>query len=165
MLDYFPLARNEFQRLGHVLADLAQCPAAARAGRGYRIDDPLARQMLGQRTACGPAPFEGVHRNLLIWRPHACYRLSLRSIRFQIGELKFELIEQRPTFRGLAEPLVPKLPDRELELLNQQRAVLRLALRCRRSHLSCAQCLALRDDERMRTRKVGRKRIINAHRQ
>ena len=65
MLDHLPLARNELQRLGHVLADLAQCrPAAARAGRGRRIDDPLARQMLGQRTARRPAPFERWHRVL-----------------------------------------------------------------------------------------------------
>src|SRR3954451_24686058 len=27
VLDHFPLPRNEFQRLGHVLADLAQAPA------------------------------------------------------------------------------------------------------------------------------------------
>jgi len=43
------------------------------------------------------------------------------------------------------------------ELLDQQRAVLRLALRR-------DQRLTLRDDERMRTRKISRKRIIDAHR-
>src|SRR5262245_34076259 len=43
VLDHLPLARNQFQRLGHVLADLVQRPAATRAGRGHRIDDPLAR--------------------------------------------------------------------------------------------------------------------------
>ena len=54
VLDHLPLARNQLQRLGHVLADLAQCrTAAARAGRGRRIDDPLARQMLGQRRRAG----------------------------------------------------------------------------------------------------------------
>ena len=67
MLDHFPLPRNELQGLGHVLADLAQCRAAAAwAGRGCRIDDALARQMLGQRTARRPAPFERCHRNLLV---------------------------------------------------------------------------------------------------
>ena len=42
-----------------ILADLAQRRAAtARADRGQRIIDPFARQMLGQRTARRPAPFE-----------------------------------------------------------------------------------------------------------
>jgi hypothetical protein len=87
----------------------------------------------------------------------------LRRIRLQIGQLKLELIEQRTTFRGLPEPIVSQLPDRELELLDQQRPVLCLALRRRGSQFSRTQRLALRDDERMRARKVGRKRIIKAH--
>jgi len=57
----------------------------------------------------------------------------LARIRLQVGELRLELIKQRATLRGLSEPLVPELPDRELELLDQQRAVLRLALRRRGS--------------------------------
>jgi hypothetical protein len=48
----------------NVLTDLHPA-AAARAGRGQRIDDTLARQMLGQRTARRLAPFEGLHRNVL----------------------------------------------------------------------------------------------------
>ena len=121
----------------------------------------------GQRTASRPAPFERRHRHLLARRRgcHLGRRVRLRRIRLQIGELKLELIEQRTTFRGLAEPIVPELPDRELELLDQQRPVLGLALRRRGPLLSRTQRLALRDDERMRTRKVGRKRIIKAHRQ
>src|SRR6266700_2938900 len=87
---------------------------------------------------------------------------GLRSILFQISELKLELIEQIATLRGLAEPLVPQLSDCVFELLDQQRAMLRLALRRRSSRLCCAQRLALRDDQRMRTRKIVRKRIINA---
>jgi hypothetical protein len=62
--------------------------------------------MCRQRTACRPAPFECRHRNLL-----GC-RLGFCDILFQIGKLKFELIEQRTTFRGLSEPLVPQLLDR-----------------------------------------------------
>jgi hypothetical protein len=57
----------------------------------------------------------------------------------------------------LSELLVPQLLDRVFELLDQQRAVLRLALRCN-------QCRPLREDERMRTRKISWKRIIDAHR-
>ena len=48
MLDHLPLARNELQRLGHVLADLAQVRAAtARADRQRWIDDALAWQVFG----------------------------------------------------------------------------------------------------------------------
>jgi hypothetical protein len=79
--------------------------------------------------------------------------------------LQLKLIEQRTPFRGLAEPIVSELPDRELELLDQQRPVLCLALRRRRSQFSRTQGLALGNDERMRARKIGWKRISNAHRQ
>jgi hypothetical protein len=54
-------------------------------------------------------------------------------------------------------------PDRRC-VRDQKRPVLGLALRRRGSQFSRTQRLALRDDERMRARKVGRKRIINAHR-
>jgi hypothetical protein len=129
------------------------------------MDDPFARQMLGQRTASRPAPLERRHHHLRRHGGHLGRRVSLRRIRLQIGQLQLELIEQRTTFRGLAEPIVSKLPDRDLELLDQQRPVLCLALRRRRSQFSRTEGLALGDDERMRARKIGRKRIINAHRQ
>ncbi len=104
MLDHFPLARNELQGLGHILADLAQCrPAATRAGRGRRIDDPFARQMLRQRTASRPAPFERWHHHLLARHGHLGRRVRLRRIRRQIGQLQLELVEQRTPFRGLAD--------------------------------------------------------------
>jgi hypothetical protein len=88
---------------------------------GRWIDDPLARQMFGQRTACRPPTFERCHSYLLA-RRHSCHlrrRLGLRRIRFQIGQLQLELIEQGTTLRGLAEPIVLELPNRELELLDQ----------------------------------------------
>ena len=110
MLDHFPLARDELQGLGHVFADLSNPAAAARAGRRHRINDTLARQMLWQRPACRPTAFKRRYRNLL-GRCRGCRhprcRLRLRGILFQIGELKLKLIEQRATFRGLAELLVP----------------------------------------------------------
>jgi hypothetical protein len=44
VLDHLPLARNELQRLGHVLANLAQSAvAAAWAGGRHRIDNALPR--------------------------------------------------------------------------------------------------------------------------
>ena len=121
--------------------------------------------MLGQRTASRPAPFERPHHHHLARRPgcHLGHGLRLRRIRLQIGQLQLELVEQHTTFRGLAEPIVSELPDRELELLDQQRPALRLALCRRGSQFSRTQGLALGNDQRMRTRKISRKRIINAH--
>src|SRR3984893_4357198 len=125
MLDHLPLARNELQRLGHVLADLAQSAITTTwADRRCGINDALARQMRGQRTARGLAPLERRHRNRLGHRR----RFGLCNIFFQVGELQLKLIEQRATLRRLSELLVPQLLYRELELVDQQRAVLRLAL-------------------------------------
>lgn len=121
--------------------------------------------MLGQRPACRPAPFEGGHSHSGRSGGHLGHGLRLRGIRLQIAQLQLELIQQRTTFRGLAEPIVSELPDRELELLDQQRSVLCLALRRRGSQFSRTHGLALCDDQRMRARKIGWKRIINAHRQ
>ena len=50
-LDHLPLARDHFQRLGDVLAQLGELAAAARAGTRRRDDDALARQMRRQRRA------------------------------------------------------------------------------------------------------------------
>ena len=153
MRDHLPLARDELQRLGHVLADLAQSAiATAWADRRGGIDDAFARQMRRQRTARRLAPLERRHRDRL------GHRFGLCNVFFQVGELKLKLVEQRSTLGGLSELLVPQLLDCVFELLDQQRTVLRLALRCN-------QRRPLRDDERMRTRKIGRKRIIDAHRQ
>jgi len=55
-LDDLPLARNNLQGLGDVLADLGQLlRAAARAGGRWRHHHALARQMSGERLAPGPA--------------------------------------------------------------------------------------------------------------
>ena len=52
MLDHLPLARDQFQRLGDRLAQLAQPhTAAAQASCQPGHDYPLARQMLGERLA------------------------------------------------------------------------------------------------------------------
>jgi hypothetical protein len=48
---------------------------------------------------------------------------------FQIGEMQFELINRRAVLRGLAELLVPQLPDGELELLEQERPGMSLSFR------------------------------------
>jgi len=61
------LARNHLERLGHVLADLRQLAAAARAGGWARNDDSLARQVGGKRCAHRLAPRSagGIVRGIL----------------------------------------------------------------------------------------------------
>jgi len=139
MLDHLPLPRHQLQRLGHVLAQLVQHPAAARAGRRHRIDDALARQMLGQRPARRLAPFECAHLNLLACCRgcrHLRHGLRFRRILFQVGQLQLELFEQCAPLRGLPKSLLPKLGDRELHLLDQQGARPRFGLRVLSLHLS-----------------------------
>ena len=94
MLDHLPLAWNELQHLGHVLAELAQ-PAIATAGTGrrHRIDKALPWQMLRQRPARWLAPLERGYRDLV-----GCgdlrRGLGLRGVLLEIGELQLELIQQ-----------------------------------------------------------------------
>jgi hypothetical protein len=93
VLDHLPLPRDEFQRLGHVLADLAQSVVAtAWAGRRHRIDNTLPRQMLRQRPARRLTAREWRHRNL-VGCGHLRRGLGLRGVLFQIGELQLELIQ------------------------------------------------------------------------
>ena len=62
VLDHLPLPRDHLQRLGDVLAQLAQPrAAAARAGGRRRLDHPLARQMLGEGLARRALAGEGRH--------------------------------------------------------------------------------------------------------
>src|SRR5580692_9393127 len=79
VLDHLPLAWNELQRLGHVLANLAQSVvAAAWAGGRHRIDNALPRQMLRQRPTGRLAALERWHCNLL--GCHLRRGLSLRRV-------------------------------------------------------------------------------------
>jgi hypothetical protein len=53
------------QRLGHVLADLAQRGAAAAGARDRRrVHQALARQMIRQRAARRPLSFEALNLDL-----------------------------------------------------------------------------------------------------
>ena len=112
MLDHLPLARHQLQRLGHVLAELVQRAAAARAGRGRRIDHALARQMLGQRPARRLAPRRRPARPALVRLGDLRRRLGLGLRPPPARQLQLELVEQRAALRRLAEPLVPQLGDR-----------------------------------------------------
>ena len=62
VLDHLPLPRDHLQRLGDVLAQLAQPrAAAAQAGGRAGLDHPLARQMLGEGLARRALAGEGHH--------------------------------------------------------------------------------------------------------
>ena len=96
----------------------------SRGRRRRRIDDALARQMLGQRPARRLAPLESLAPSIFSRPPLRCHlrrRLGLGRVLFEVGELQLELLEERAALRGLAEPLVAQLGDRELQLLDQQR--------------------------------------------
>jgi hypothetical protein len=109
VLDHFPLPWHDLQRLGHVLADLVQNPAAARASRWDRINDALARQMIGQRSARRPAPLEAAHRDLRLRRGDLRRRFRLRGVLLELGKRLFELLEDRAALRGLPELFVAQL--------------------------------------------------------
>src|SRR5262245_24069544 len=124
---------------------------------GSGLDDPFARQLLRQGPARRLPPLERRHLYPVARRGHPGCRLRLRGILLQIGQLKLELIQQCAAFRGLAEPLVPQLPDRVFELLDQQRAVLRFTFRSEARR-------TLGNEHRLQRLDIIRQRISGAHR-
>src|SRR5215471_17187540 len=120
------------QRLGHVLANLAQRSAAAAGARGRRrMYEALARKVIRQRTACRPLAFEACDLDLCAGRSSGSdlrLSLGLRCILFQLAEPKLKLFENGAALGGLAVLLVAQLGDSELHLLDQQRPRLRLSL-------------------------------------
>ena len=174
-LDHLPLARNDLQRLGDVLAQLRQARAAtAGAGRRPGNDDPLARQMLGERLARRALAGEG--RNLGgPGRRTLGGELILGGRGFQLLELQLELVEQPGAALGaLAEAIAPELLDLQLEMGDQRLVVGGLGpqggrFRCHRDQLLLAcqqqplQALGIvrqgidrchRDDRRAQTRRL-----------
>jgi len=108
--------------------------------------------MLGQRTARRLAPLKPAHRDPLACRRcgrHLRRHLGRGGILLEIGQLQLELFERRATLRGLTELRMPQPGDGELQLLDQQRAILRLALRRGGLRLRRKQRLALREDDRV----------------
>jgi hypothetical protein len=86
--DHLPPARDQLQRLRHILADLVQGPAAARTGRRRGIDNALTWQVLGHRPPCRLAPLEPLHLHLRVRGGSRCHLrpgLRLRRILFQVG--------------------------------------------------------------------------------
>ena len=111
-LDHLPLARNDLQRLGYVLADLRQLVrAAARAGGRRGHHHPFARKMFGERLARRSAAGER-----LDLRRSGCRQLVLGRACLKLVELEFQLVEKPLlALRTLAVELVPELLDRQLQ--------------------------------------------------
>jgi len=112
MLDHLPLPRDHLQRLGDILAQFAQpCAAAAQAGRGGRLDHPLARQMLGERLTRWPLAGKGCHiRRLRNGALGGNLVLARRARELLEGQL--HLVEQpHAAFRARAVELACQLCD------------------------------------------------------
>ena len=119
-LDYLPLAGDDLQGLGDVLAELRQaCAATAGAGRRAGNDDALARQMLGEWLARRALAGEGRDgrgpRHRLLGG-----QIILGGRGFEFLELQLQLIEQAGAALGaLAEAVAPQLLDVQLEVDDQ----------------------------------------------
>ena len=120
VLDHLPLPRNDLQRLGDVLAQLAQPRAAAAQASGRsRLDHPLARQMLGEGLARRALAGEGHHIGGLGHGPlGGDLVLGRRTLELLEGQL--HLIEQsHAAFRALAVELARQLGDLQLLMGDQ----------------------------------------------
>ena len=99
VLDHLPLARHQLQRLGHVLAELAQDAAAARAGR--RQPDRRCARAADARASgrrAGLRRRKALDLDRVGARRRACdlyRRLGFGRVLFKIGKLQLELVEQR----------------------------------------------------------------------
>ena len=114
------MARDHLQRLGDVLAQLAQSRAAA-AGAGRRRGDhyPLARQVFRERLAGRLPAGERLDGRR---RPGGLLGLELvlggRSL--QLFQLELHLVQQPAgAFRRDAEPLALQLGDHQLQVGDQ----------------------------------------------
>ena len=119
-LDDLPLARDHFQRLGDILAELRQTRAAAcRARTRCGDDDALARQVLGERLLRRLLAFERGDVGCLRGR-HLGGKVILAGTGFKLFQLQLKLVEQAPAALGMgAEPLAVQLGDLQLEMGNQ----------------------------------------------
>ena len=150
-LAHEPAARDDVEGLGDDLTDLGQAAATAAAtGRGRRDDNPLARQVLGQRPAGRPAAQMG--RDRIGSGRGILLRLVLGEALLEFGELELELVDQTlPTLAGLAEALAASLRQQQPEALDLER-------RGSNQSLGAAPRLALGDDQGVRRGEVVRKR-------
>ena len=116
-LDHLPLARNDLQRLGDVLADLRELlRAAAPTGTRRGHHHTLPRQMLGERLAPGPA---AAGEPLHLCRPGCRLfgrQFVLGRARLKLVELELQLVEKPLlALRTLAVKRATELLDHQLQ--------------------------------------------------
>ena len=121
VLDHLPLARDDLQRLGDVLAELGQ-PRRAAAGAGCRSghDDPLARQMLGERLARRALAREGRDRRgpgRPPARPRARPRVAEASSSSSCSSICSS--SRAAALRARPVKLAPQLLDLQLQMRDQ----------------------------------------------
>jgi hypothetical protein len=122
VLDHLPASRLALERLGDILAQLADRAAALGAGARRRIDDALARQVLRQWAAGRLASTSRARRRLHYRGGDLGCRLLFRHTLLELGELQLELLDQLgATLGGLAEPLAAHPGEQQLEPLNLER--------------------------------------------
>lgn len=111
-LDHLPLARNDLERLGDVLAHLRDAIGPAAGTAAVRLNHhALARQMLREGFLHRLAPLEGADLGRFPLGLH----LILGGVRDQLAELQFQLVEQFGAALRAAAILVA-LEQRDLEL-------------------------------------------------
>ena len=120
-LDDLPVARDHFQRLGDVLAELRQLRrSAARTAVRRRDDDALARQVLGERLARRALALERLHR-LRLRRRLLRRQLVLGRGGLELLQLQFHLLQEpRLALRAAAVECAPQLLDLQLEMRDQR---------------------------------------------
>ena len=119
-LDYLVAARDDFQRLGDILADLGKLAAAVRASAGAGQHVALARQVGRQRPARRALAGDALDHafGLLDLGCGGC-ALVFGGGRLQLFKLQFQLVEQIATaFRALTEALTPELGDLQPKMLD-----------------------------------------------
>jgi hypothetical protein len=114
MLQHLPVPRHHLERLGHVFAELTEPgrPAAGASGRAGD-EDPLSRQVLGERLARWCFTREGPYRR----GRYLVSELVLGRARLEFLQLELHLIEQAgAAFATLAEELAAHLLDRKPQM-------------------------------------------------
>src|ERR1700757_952712 len=125
ILDHFPLAWNDLERLGDVFAELRKLRrTAARTIERSRNDHPLARQMIWEWFARGLAACVRQNKRGRLARPGGSF-LSCNHVLggggFKVFELKFHLIKELvATLRAATIELPPHLLDGEFEMGNKR---------------------------------------------
>ena len=115
-LDHLPLAGDDLERLGDVLAELRQLRrAAAGAAQRRRDHDPLARQMLGKGLSRRPPALEGFDDG----RGRRAFgrEFVLGRVRLGVLQLHLQLVEKPLlALRAHAVERAPKLFDLQLQI-------------------------------------------------